>query len=307
MPATALKPPPPHAPKRLRTTGDLRTLQRLMTHALIRPLTAGDRLQPRWIDGRATAEIAAEFIKPNGRLTSFERLELYNRMYWFRLFDCVYDDNPGLRALLGEKQFAALVQAFLAKNPSRSFSLRDLCARLEDFIREEPKWTAPKTALAVELAAFAWTQTVAFDAEQRPVLTAADLAQMPPGRLRLGLQPYVSLLALNHAVDDYVVAVKKQDALREAVSNASDAGRQSISRTEKTLRPRRARLWLAVHRVDNSVYFKRLEPAAFKILVAIRDGSTLSRAVAMAGPRVTPEQVQRWFTNWMSLGWFCHR
>ena len=44
------------------------------------------------------AEVAAEFIKPNDRLTSFERLEIYNRMYWFRLIDCVRDDCPGLRA-----------------------------------------------------------------------------------------------------------------------------------------------------------------------------------------------------------------
>ncbi len=26
-----------------------------------------------------------DFIKPNDRLTSFERLEIYNRHYWFRV------------------------------------------------------------------------------------------------------------------------------------------------------------------------------------------------------------------------------
>ena len=40
-----------------------------------------------------------------------------------------------------------------------------------------------------------------------------------PVRLRLSLQPYVSLLALHHAVDDYVLAVKQRDrALRAAAS-----------------------------------------------------------------------------------------
>ena len=32
---------------------------------------------------------ASEFIKPNDRLSSFERLEIYNRQYWFRLLDCL--------------------------------------------------------------------------------------------------------------------------------------------------------------------------------------------------------------------------
>ena len=47
-------------------------------------------------DGRNLRAEAAEFIKPNSRLSSFERLEIYNRQYWFRLLDCLYDDYPGL-------------------------------------------------------------------------------------------------------------------------------------------------------------------------------------------------------------------
>ena len=70
--------------------------------------------------------VVAEFIKPNDRLTSFERLEIYNRQYWFRLRDCFYDDYPGLRAVLGDGQFERLADAYLSKNPSQSFTLRNL-------------------------------------------------------------------------------------------------------------------------------------------------------------------------------------
>ena len=303
--ASGLQPAPRHAPTRLRTTDDLRTLQRLMTHALVRPLTATDGLQKQWIDGRSTDEVAAEFIKPNDRLSAFERLELYNRMYWFRLIDCVYDDNPGLLALLGEKKFSALVRAFLAKYPSRSFSLRDLCARLESFVREEPALTAPHTTLAAEIASFEWAQTVAFDGEQRSVLTAAEIAQTPPARLRLRLQPYVTLLGLSHAVDDYMVAVKKRDALRNAASNTGDSARSRRGPSTKVARPRRERAWIAVHRVDHLLYYKRLEQPAFEILCALRDGRTLAQAVSAGGAAVTAEKIQAWFTTWMGLGWFC--
>jgi hypothetical protein len=284
----------------------LLAFQRALKEAITRPLAPGDRMQRRGADGRPTAELAARFIKPNDRLTSLERLEIYNRMYWFRLLDCFYDDNPGLRAALGERRFLRLAEAYLAKNPSRSFTLRNLCDRLEKFIRAAPKWTAPRTALAADIARFEWAQTVAFDEAARPVVTAADFGSAPPARLRLGLQPYVVLLALNHPVDDYVIAVKRRDALRAEASNATTSARRAVS-AKKVSRPRRERTHVAVHRVDGQLYYKRLEPAAWKILGALRDGAPLTRAVAAGGRRVKAEQVRDWFALWTELGWLCRR
>jgi len=277
-----------------------------MKDAVVRPLAAGDRMQRRWTDGRPMAAVAAEFIKPNDRLTAFDRLEIYNRMYWFRIIDCFYDDCPGLRAALGERKFSRLAVAYLAKHPSRSFTLRNLCSRLEQFIRAEPRWTAPRTALAREIARFEWAQTVAFDEAARPVLDPAELGRARPARLRLGLQPFVTLLALEHPLDSYVIAVKKRDALRAEASNATTAARHAARRHRVPL-PRRERIWLAVHRVDNRLYYKRLEAPAYRILAALRDGRTLARAVAAAGRGVTAEQVQNWFALWAELGWLCRR
>ncbi len=293
-------------PARLDSTRALLAFQRLMHRALVRPLAPGNRMQSRWTDGRPMADVVAEFIKPNDRLTAFDRLEIYNRMYWFRLIDSFYEDNPGLRAALGDRKFNQLAIAYLTKHPSRSFTLRNLCGQLETFIRREPRWTAPHTALALDIARFEWAQTVTFDEAMRPVLTAADFGRTDPSRLRLGLQPHVTLLALQHPVDTYVIAVKKRDSLRSEASNATTSARHA-ARTRKVARPRRERLWLAVHRVENRMYYKRLEAPAFKILVALRDGQPLVRAVAAAGRGVTPAQVQDWFALWMQLGWICRR
>jgi hypothetical protein len=252
------------------------------------------------------AVVAAEFIKPNDRLTAFERLQIYNRMSWFRIIDCFYDDCPGQRAMLGERKFNQLAVAYLTKHPSSSFTLRNLCSRLEEFIRAEPRWTAPRTALAREIARFEWAQTVAFDEASRPVVTPADFSRANPARLRLGLQPYVTLLALEHPVDNYVIAVKKRDTLRAEASNATTSSRHA-ARGHKVPLPRRERIWVAVHRLDNRLYYKRLEAPAFRILAALRDGRTLDRAVAAAGRGVTAEQVQAWFALWAELGWLCRR
>ncbi len=306
MTPVGLKPAPKHAPKKLRTEADLRALQRMMTRALVTPLTADDELAPRWHDGRPMAEVVEEFIKPNARLTAAERLKIYSISYWYRLIDCVYDDAPGLRALLGEKKFSALVRAYLAKYPSRSFTLRNLSSRLAQFIREEPRWTKPDTALAHAIARFEWAQTVAFDGEARPTLMPDDIADQPPAKLRLAFQPYLTLLALDWPVDDYVLAVKKREALRNDASNAIDHGPRAASR-KVVRRPRRAKTFVVVHRYNLKLYYKRVDAPAFKILTAIAAGRPLANAIAAGGRGVKPEQVRDWFTTWMELGWFCRR
>ncbi len=300
-----MKPPPKHAPARVATTADLRKFQRMMASALVRPLTADDNLQPLWVDGRPMEEVAAEFVKPNDRLTSFERLQLYNRMYWFRLFDAIRDDCPGLIAALGERVFGRLSQAYLERCPSRSFTLRDLCSRLEAFILANPGLTAPRTRLAAEIARFEWAQTVAFDGASRPVVPPSDLARTPPHRLRLGLQPYVTLLDLRYPIDSYVIRVKRRDALRSEASNTPSSGPGARRAVRRAALPRASRTRVAVHRLNNRLYYKRLDPAAFRILDALSRGRTLSRAVAAAGPGVTPGRVRGWFKVWMALGWFC--
>jgi hypothetical protein len=271
------------------STGDLRAFQRVMLQGLVRPLDATDEAA------------AVGLIKPNSRLTAPERLEIYHRMYWSRLIDCVTDDSPGLAALLGEAKFDRLVRAYLAKYPSRSFTLRNLCSRLAPFIREEPRWTAPHTALAHDVARFEWAQTVAYDGEELPLLAPAAIAGVPPARLRLALQPCLSLLALDFPVDDFVMAVKQRDTLRAEASNApAGAVRRRVRRVAP---PRRGPVHLAVFRVRGRLHYLRLAPAGFRILEAIRAGRSLAEAVA-AGGRVRPAQVEEWFATWMKFGWF---
>jgi Putative DNA-binding domain len=302
-----VKQPPRHAPGRIESTSDLRKFQRMMAAAVLRPLDPQDNLQSKWIDGRAMDQVAAEFIRPNDRLTSFERLQLYNRMYWYRVLDAFRDDCPGLLSALGERAFARLARAYLAERPSRSFTLRNLCSRLERFILENPALTAPRTALAAEIARFEWAQTVAFDGASRPVVPAESLARTPPSRLRLGLQPYVTLLDLRHPVDSYVMRVKRRVALRSEASNTPDAGGPARRAVRRAALPRPSRTLVAVHRHDNRLYYKRLDPAAFRILEALSLGRTLSRAIGAAGPGVKPARVRDWFKAWMALGWFCAR
>src|SRR5277367_2239645 len=134
------------------TKGEFRDLQKLMATAVMRPLARDDSMQRKWIDSRPTKKIAESFIKPNDRLTSFERLEIYNRQYWFRVRNCFYEDYPGLRVFLGDKKFERLADAYLAKFPSQSYTLRNLGSRLVKFIEVEPRCISPHKQLALDMA-----------------------------------------------------------------------------------------------------------------------------------------------------------
>jgi Putative DNA-binding domain len=291
----------------------LKELQTLMASALFRPLTAEDRMQPRWTDGSSMAHVADRFIKPNDRLSAFERLEIYNRVYWFRVLDCLYDDYPGLRAIVGEKKFMELVTAYLAKYPSVSFTLRNLGQRLEKFLREEPQWIAPHEEVALDMTRFEWAQVVAFDDAALPAITTDDILDTPSSKLRLGLQPYLSLLELRYAADHFLIAVKKREAdvLRGEASNTPDAMPRGAKRKRRLRLPKRERVHLVVHRYDNTLYYKRVEPEAFAILLGIGQGKTVQKACAAAlakskRPGVDwAAQIREWFHDWSALGWFC--
>jgi hypothetical protein len=281
-----------------------------MAAILFRPLTVRWKMQKRTDDGGSMRKLAADFIKPNDRLTPFERVEIYNRCYWFRILDCFYDDYPGLLAILGNRKFLKLATAYLERYPSESFTLRNLGSRLERFLLEEPQWTAPRQEMALDIARFEWAQIVAFDGPSETPISADDILDVPPERLRLRLQPYLSLLEVHHAVDDFLVAVKKRetDILRGEASQTVDSAPKGQASVRRIQFPKRENVHLAVHRHDNMLYYKRLEPAAFALLMALRRGASLDEACQAAiekepNRETNPERIRDWFANWSSLGW----
>jgi hypothetical protein len=106
--------------------------------------------------------------------------------------------------------------------------------------------------------------------------------------------------------------VKKQNqSLRNDASNAFDmpAAHKSVKRVPM---PKKKRIWLAVHRLDNTVYFKHLEREAFLMLTALREGKTVSAAVEAALSEANPARdwittIRGWFETWAALKWFCKR
>src|ERR1700746_3383201 len=285
-------------------------IQKAVALAVMQPLTRNERMQRVGPRGEKMRAYAARYMKPNDRLTSFERLEIYNRQYWFRVLSAFAEDFPGLRAVLGERKFDAAAKAYINDCPSTSFTLRNLGSKLEAWLRRNPKWAGSRQELALDMVRLEWADIDAFDGKAEPALKPEDLAGADPETLRLQLQPYIHLLDLHYPVDDLLIELKKDEEATDCASNGfNERHKQKRVRAVARLKP--STIFLAVHRLDDSVYFRRLEREEFLILKELRAGKTLSRAVDSAlrkssiAPEDRPAQVQSWFQTWSTLGWFC--
>ncbi|HEY0162481.1 MAG TPA: DNA-binding domain-containing protein [Edaphobacter sp.] len=283
-------------------------LQKRMAAAVMRPLTLDEQMRRRDERNRSVADEADSFIKPNDRLNAFERLEIYNRQYWFRLFSSFEEDFPGLKSIVGSRRFDRLMRAYLHEHPSRSFTLRNLGSPLVAWLRENPEHAQPDTDTAIAMVALEWAHIEAFDNEQRPALTVEAIAALDDSAC-LSLQPYVRLVEAPCAVDDALIALR--DASQGAGAQASNAVSIHLVRRTRSSKPAPGQIYLAVHRHENSVYYKRLQREDYLLLQAFERGSSLGEAIEAAftdSPLSEEDRlahVQSAFQYFMHMGWLC--
>jgi hypothetical protein len=287
---------------------DLQLLQQRMATAVMRPLTRGEQMRKRDASCPSVTDEAAAFIRPNDRLTSFERLEIYNRQYWFRLFSSFEEDFPGLKSVVGSRKFEALMRAYLEAHPSRFFTLRNLGSSLIEWLKQNPQYTKPYTDSAIAMAALEWAHIEAFDNDSRAPLTADEIAALN-AESHIALQPYLRLLAAPCAVDDALLAVR--DSGHDSGAQASNAVGIHLVRRTRSRRPAKEQIYLAIHRHDDTVYYKRLSREGFLLLEALDRGASLGEAIETAFRESTapesehPAIIQSAFHHWMQMSWLC--
>ena len=198
--------------------------------------------------------------------------------------------------------------AYLRENPSTSFTLRNLGAKLPQWLEAIRNFLPRRHQLALDVARLEWAYVEAYDGAAVPALAESDLADLN-GESILFLQPHVQLLALRYPVDELVLAVREaspsvdiaSNAVSEATSAAPVAGNASC------------RNCLAVHRFDDSVYYRRLDREAYLLLSSLQQQNTLAVAIdsAFAGSDFTDEEqagkVQSYFAHAAQLGWLCRQ
>jgi hypothetical protein len=264
-------------------------LQRWMSNIVMRPLTPEDRFDRSQLStNSATVD---KIISPSARLTAVERLEVYNRGFWFRVLDSMREDFPAVRAFTGEEQFKALVVRYVSSVPSTHWTLRNLGMRFEPWLRASAS-SDESLLMAADIARLEWAYIEAYDAPELPGLDLIQL-QRPGPVLKLRLQPHVQLVHTDYTVQGFITAIH----------DGEDAPPASF--------PKRVE-FLAVYRQELSVNHTVLTPLGSLVLHGFRHWQSLEDVFTMdhmrraVGPDDIPE-IARQFHEWGHLGFFASR
>jgi Putative DNA-binding domain len=256
----------------------LRDTQQLFWDLIRAPEGVADGLRRRDMKPEELARV----IAGDARLDAVARLDIYANMYFWRLLDILRGDHPALVAAVGDDAFHNLVTDYLLACPSTHPSVRNVGARLAEFLARHP--LAVGQQWLVELARLERARIEVFDGRDADPLALDDLRALAAEdfvRLRLPLVPSHLFVDTTHAVEDVWRAVEHEQLWSPPAARAAT---------------------LLVWRQEVTVYHRALEPLEHQALRRAIDGGTFgvvcdlvaeAMPVEEAGPKAF-ELLARW-------------
>jgi len=234
---------------------------------------------------------ASEVILPSKTLRPEQRVGIYVDAYLARLVEALHDDFPAVTRFLGHRAFHEMARAYLEKHPSRSWSLNPLGRKLPQFLAGKVRMSKREAARAMATVEVAMAEV--FDEIAVKPLGPSDFAALDPMKFvaaRLDFVPTFRLVEVDYAVNPYIDAVRQEREQMPAL--------------------KKKKSWIAVYRKEFKVWRLDLRETAFATLSELKRGKTVSAAVATAArlwkrkPEELPAQLQQWFGEWSSEGFF---
>jgi hypothetical protein len=267
---------------------DLGKLQRWMQEVVVQPGGILEALASPEAEREIPSGRLADVVLPSHSLTSAERVGVYQGMYLMRMEEALATDYPVIRHFLGDEGFEELVQDYVGRYPSRSYTLNRLGDDLPRFLADRPDWS--QGGFLTDLARLELAMTEVFDEQESPVLIGEDLEAVDPEQWETSrLEPIAALrlLSVDHVVVPHLEAYHRERPSPKPVKKPS---------------------WVAVYRRDYSVLRLKLSRAEHDLLHDLIHGVPLGDALtaAMAGRSSASQQARvfRWFRSWIREGLF---
>ncbi len=237
---------------------------------------AGDRAQPA----------IAELIDQRYGLPANERLAIYYDAYRIRLKEALAEAFDRTYGYVGDEMFDDLCSRYIDAHPSHFRNLRwfgdQFAAFTADALAEHP--------VVAELAAFEWALGLAFDAQDAPALSLADLQRLDASAwedIGFTLHPSVQLLPLHWNVSAIWLALGREEPPPEAAA------------TEESCH------WL-VWRKELQPHFRSLDRFEAGALCGLREGRSFAEVCAEAaelaasGSEDITGRIATWLHTWVS-------
>ncbi|MEO8801234.1 MAG: DNA-binding domain-containing protein, partial [Polyangiaceae bacterium] len=214
--------------------------------------------------------------------TSARRLAVYNRQYWFRLFDVLQSAFPLTMRLTGAWNFNAIAAHFLEESPPRGWDVDHATDGFERFVEitnEPPVVVEAARIDAAWLRVFRAPRATPF----RP--TSEDAPRLPSSHL-------VPSPALAFVEEHFALAALRRRVLREHGESKIDAPPELP----------KGRTWAIVRR-DAGTFELALEPREAELHVLLRSrsvGDALAELEARCSDEeraALPANAQRWLAR----------
>lgn len=239
-----------------------------------------------------------EELLPGPRTSVRDRLAVYNRQYWFRLFTALQREYPLTAQLVGMWMFNELVARYLVTHPPSHFDLQQIAPGFVGFLRvalsSERAFADVPSAAILEAASIDRGFAQVFLAPEERALDAARLARTDFAQTRLRQSASVVFLSEHWPLVE----------LRRALARASDA---------KTLRlpdaHAQAQYWV-IRRAGQGQLSTKLEPLAFRLFTALAAGRIADALGALEAScpaherAALPGRVQGWLADSVRAGFW---
>ena len=249
--------------------------------------TALEKLHAGILQG--DAGLAAPVVREKPHMTARAQIAIYNDAYRIRLTQAVLSDYPCLAAHMGDTAMQQLIASYIEATPSNSYSL-DFYPH--GFWRFVGNGTIPPALN--ELAALEGAIAEVFMGPGTEALTPGHLPPLDPenlGRMRFHLRTPSRLQHFAHDVESTMAAFKRGEAPAPIAAND---------------------IFIFLHRHNNEVQRRVLEPGEYHLLNAINHTDTFNDAIqqavdALAGDETTVANgISRWLPRWIGEGFFAY-
>lgn len=162
-----------------RPSPSLREVQELVWRLVVAPEGAARGAAELRKAGVLSSEDLSFLVRSDDRMSAVEHVDVYADMYFYRLRDCLAEDFPAVRAVLGADRFHDLVTDYVLANPPAHFSLRELGRALPGFLGRH---RLSRTLEAIpDLARLEWARLDVFDERDATPLARGRLLEGAAG------------------------------------------------------------------------------------------------------------------------------
>lgn len=246
------------------------------------------------IEREATKEISA-----SPTLLPWQRIEIYNQQYWWRVLQIMQELYPFVTRLFGYTDFNRTIAVpYLQKYPSTHWSIDRIGNKLPQWIRES--YQSDDVELVKNAIDLDFAFQDSFIHQAKPIINISHLGEDELSALvhkRIYLQPYIHLFAF-----DYNLFSFREEMLKQEPDHWIENDFPEL--------PKAKRYYGIIYRTNHdNVVWDNISSSEFHILRKFKEGCTIESAcewLENQDATMSDEAAAHmhfWFQEWTMRGW----